>query len=216
MESLLDELWASYHQDTNERTENVNGVDKPDTKDTMKSKSSSAEEYIENMCATVEKLHIQHGKDGPAAGERRDTSLAGKKTNGNANARNPELNTLSGNADTQNMDVTVEKNEGSSMVFDKDDHESAINSFSGLVSDITTNRSEQEDNKNSNKRAKSQPPRKKSSVEGGRAYIDYLKLDGVEIILLSPSRLNDLSSLSEVSGLMSDSLHAILLTSLSR
>ncbi|KAK3873141.1 hypothetical protein Pcinc_021828 [Petrolisthes cinctipes] len=43
-------------------------------------------------------------------------------------------------------------------------------------------------------------PRKKSSVEGGRPYFDYLQLEGVEVILLSPSRLGDLSSLHEVEG----------------
>ncbi|KAK4323674.1 hypothetical protein Pmani_005645 [Petrolisthes manimaculis] len=42
------------------------------------------------------------------------------------------------------------------------------------------------------------PRRKKSSVEGGRPYFDYLQLEGVEVILLSPSRLSDLSSLHEV------------------
>lgn len=46
--------------------------------------------------------------------------------------------------------------------------------------------------------------RKKSSVEGGRAYVDYLQLDGVEVVLLSPSRLNDTSLLSEVSNLSTE------------
>lgn len=50
------------------------------------------------------------------------------------------------------------------------------------------------------KEAPTHRPRKKSSVEGMRAYVDYLKLDGVEVILLSPSRLNDVSSLCEVSN----------------
>lgn len=56
---------------------------------------------------------------------------------------------------------------------------------------------------NANTPAKEAPThhvRKKSSVEGGRAYVDYLKLEGVEVILLSPSRLNDTSWLSEVSS----------------
>lgn len=50
------------------------------------------------------------------------------------------------------------------------------------------------------KEAPTHRPRKKSSVEGMRAYVDYLQLDGVEVILLSPSRLNDMSSLCEVSS----------------
>ncbi|XP_063875334.1 dynein axonemal assembly factor 3-like [Scylla paramamosain] len=160
MESLLDELWATYLQETNDDTVYVNTADKLEAKELIKSKSPSAEEHLENMCDTVEKLHIQQGKDGLAGGE-------GKDTNGEANIENPQTNTHSVNADVQNMNVMVNKNE---------------------------------DDENSKKRVKSKPPRKKSSVEGGRAYIDYLKLDGVEIILLSPSRLNDLSSLSEIEG----------------
>lgn len=46
--------------------------------------------------------------------------------------------------------------------------------------------------------------RKKSSVEGCRAYVDYLRLEGVEVILLSPSRLNDTSLLFDVSNLAAD------------
>ncbi|MPC07846.1 dynein axonemal assembly factor 3-like [Portunus trituberculatus] len=200
MESLLDELWATYLQDTHENTDYANGAEKPEAKDMTKSKSSSAEEHLENLSDTIEKLHIQRDKDGLAASEGRNTSLTGKEISGEANIRNPESNTHSANADTQNMNVTLNKNETSSVTCDKDDREEASNSHSGAVGGSATNRSEQEDNENSSKRVKSHPPRKKSSVEGGRAYIDYLKLEGVEIILLSPSRLNDLSSLSEIEG----------------
>lgn len=70
------------------------------------------------------------------------------------------------------------------------------------TSNSTTQQSSEEINANTPiKEAPTQHVRKKSSVEGGRAYFDYLSLEDVEVVLLSPSRLNDTSSLSEVSEL---------------
>lgn len=206
MESLLAELWATYLQETCEETEYVSGAGKPEPKEIIKSKSPSPEEHLENISDGVDKLHIQEDKDGPAGdGEGWNASL---RTEANeAHIDNPETNAHSINADAKNMNVTI-KSEASSVTSDKDDHEAASkprevshHPHAEAVSGNSTNRFEQEDSEHSNKRVKSQPLRKKSSVEGGRAYIDYLKLEGVEIILLSPSRLNDLSSLSEVRSL---------------
>lgn len=76
---------------------------------------------------------------------------------------------------------------------------------SASVDNRTTEQPGKEINDNTPaKEAPTHPVRKKSSVEGCRAYVDYLKLEGVEVILLSPSRLNDTSLLYEVSNLSTD------------
>ena len=195
MESLLNELWATYLQETEGDIESVKEVDKPKPKELVKSKSSCAEEQLVNMC---EKLHIEHSKDDLASGgEGWHTVLGGKETDGETNIESLETNT-----------VPVKENEASALNCDTNDCEAASNPPDSQLTQLptttldssTTNQSEQDNNdSNSVKHVNSKAPRKKSSVEGGRPYIDYLQLDGVEIILLSPSRLNDLSSLSEVS-----------------
>ncbi|XP_050716452.1 dynein axonemal assembly factor 3-like [Eriocheir sinensis] len=72
---------------------------------------------------------------------------------------------------------------------------------SASVDNRTTEQPDKEINDNTPaKEAPTHHVRKKSSVEGCRAYVDYLRLEGVEVILLSPSRLNDTSLLFEVDG----------------
>lgn len=212
MENMLNELWTTYLQETDEDAECGNGVDKPEPIELMKSKPSipCAEEQLVNMCGAVEKIRIQQRKDGLAGvGEGWNSSLGGKKTDGEANIGGPETNMQIKSEDAQNMNVTLKRNEASAVNCDKDDCQAPSSSpdpqlthppaKSEIISS-TVDQAEQEIKDDSFvKHVKNQAPRKKSSVEGRRAYIDYLKLDGVEVILLSPSRLNDLSSLSEVS-----------------
>lgn len=125
----------------------------------------------------------------------------GRKFTRSGGPSHPQLTSID-NSTTEN-----EVRDGSSQVADGDSP--SHTRVTHLSPDSLDNRTTEQPGKEVNDNAPAQEApthhvRKKSSVEGCRAYVDYLKLEGVEVILLSPSRLNDTSLLFDVSNLAAD------------